>query len=101
MDSKRIHLSVMGEQPAPLPAGDSHLAADAPLEERVVAVLKTIYDPEIPVDIHDLGLIYELKVDAAGAGAVQMQRTAPAWPGVVSRGGVGVEQSESGARADW
>jgi FeS assembly SUF system protein len=80
MDSKRIHLPVMGEQPVLVPAGDTAIPADAPLEERVVAVLKTIYDPEIPVDIHDLGLIYELKTDAAGVVAIKMTLTSPACP---------------------
>ena len=34
------------------------------LENKVVEILKTIYDPEIPVDIYELGLIYEVKIDA-------------------------------------
>ena len=33
------------------------------LEQRVVAALRTIYDPEIPVNIYDLGLVYELRVE--------------------------------------
>jgi metal-sulfur cluster biosynthetic enzyme len=33
------------------------------LEQKIVAKLKTIFDPEIPVDIYDLGLIYEIKID--------------------------------------
>lgn len=80
MDSKRIHLPVMGEQPAPLPAGVPDLPADAPLAERVIGVLKTIYDPEIPVDIHDLGLIYDLKTDPTGVVAIKMTLTSPACP---------------------
>jgi FeS assembly SUF system protein len=84
MDSKRIHLSVMGEQPASLPAAPAELSADAPLEERIVAALKTIYDPEIPVDIHDLGLIYDLKIDPAGAVTIKMTLTSPACPVAMS-----------------
>ncbi len=80
MDTKRIHLPVMGEQPAPLPVATVQMSAEAPLEERIVAVLKTIYDPEIPVDIHDLGLIYDLKTDPAGAVAIKMTLTSPACP---------------------
>lgn len=34
------------------------------MESRVISILKTIYDPEIPVNIYDLGLIYEIEVDA-------------------------------------
>ena len=36
------------------------------LKDQVVAALKTVYDPEMPIDIYDLGLIYEVSVDAAG-----------------------------------
>ena|SRR5579871_6059821 len=49
-------------------------------EEAVVAALKTVYDPEIPVDIYELGLIYELKVAENGNVAVNMTLTAPACP---------------------
>jgi FeS assembly SUF system protein len=79
MDDKRFHLPVMGEQPAPAP-DEAAVPADAPLEERVVAVLRTIYDPEIPVNIHDLGLIYDLKVSPEGAVAIRMTLTTPACP---------------------
>lgn len=51
------------------------------LEERVIAALKTVYDPELPVNIYDLGLIYETKVDAdSGRVDVKMTLTAPACP---------------------
>ena len=51
------------------------------LEERVIAALKTVYDPELPVNIYDLGLIYETKVDAeTGRVDVKMTLTAPACP---------------------
>jgi FeS assembly SUF system protein len=82
MDNKRIHLPVMGEQPASPPAPE--LPADATLEDRVIAALKTIYDPEIPVDIHELGLIYELKTDSSGAVAIKMTLTSPACPVAMS-----------------
>ncbi len=56
-------------------------AAPAPdLEQKVVAVLKKIYDPEIPVNIHDLGLIYSVNVAGDGAVQVTMTLTAPACP---------------------
>ena len=45
---------------SPLPPKEPEYAADATLEEKVVAVLKTCYDPEIPVDIYQLGLIYHV-----------------------------------------
>ena len=51
-------------------------------EEKIVSMLKTVFDPEIPVNIYDLGLIY--KVDVAGSGVVNidMTLTAPNCPAV-------------------
>ena len=46
------------------------------LEARVIGMLRTIYDPEIPVNIYDLGLIYKLDVNAAGEVQVRMTLTA-------------------------
>jgi FeS assembly SUF system protein len=51
-----------------------------PLEERVVDVLKTCFDPEIPVNIYDLGLIYEVKVEEGNDVFVKMTLTSPACP---------------------
>jgi FeS assembly SUF system protein len=53
---------------------------DATLEEKVTLALKTVYDPEIPVDIHALGLIYALDIDADGVARIAMTLTAPACP---------------------
>jgi FeS assembly SUF system protein len=51
------------------------------LEARVIAALRSVFDPEIPVNIYDLGLIYELAVDdATGAVQIQMTLTAPGCP---------------------
>lgn len=51
------------------------------MEARVIAALKTVYDPEIPVDIYELGLIYGLTVDPLGNhAAIQMTLTAPGCP---------------------
>jgi len=49
------------------------------LEDKLIAELKTIYDPEIPVNIYDLGLIYNLK-EADGILDVEMTLTAPGCP---------------------
>src|ERR1700758_1986348 len=49
-------------------------------DEAVVAALKTVYDPEIPVDIYELGLIYGLKIAENGNVAINMTLTAPACP---------------------
>lgn len=55
--------------------------ADAGLRERVIAALRAIYDPEIPVNIYDLGLIYALEIDEAlGQVRVLMTLTAPGCP---------------------
>jgi FeS assembly SUF system protein len=53
---------------------------DTSLEERVVEALKTCYDPEIPVDIHTLGLIYKVEVKVGGEVEIDMTLTSPACP---------------------
>ena len=51
------------------------------LEARIIEALKTVYDPEIPVDIYELGLIYGINVDPIGNHAdIQMTLTAPGCP---------------------
>jgi FeS assembly SUF system protein len=50
------------------------------LKEQIVAALKKVYDPEMPVNIYELGLIYGIDVDDAGRAAVQMTLTAPNCP---------------------
>lgn len=52
-----------------------------PLQERIVEVMKTVYDPEIPVNIYELGMVYELKADEpTGDVYVKMTLTTPACP---------------------
>ena len=50
------------------------------LRPALQAALKTVFDPEIPVDIWELGLIYDLFVTAEGVAAIRMTLTAPACP---------------------
>lgn len=50
------------------------------LETNIVQVLKGIYDPEIPVNIYDLGLIYEIDIDEAKKAEITMTLTAPNCP---------------------
>jgi FeS assembly SUF system protein len=50
------------------------------LKDQVVAALRTVHDPEMPINIYDLGLVYEVSVDAAGEAAVRMTLTAPNCP---------------------
>ena len=49
-------------------------------EEAIVAMLKTVYDPEIPVNVYDLGLIYNIEVDDEKNVRIDMTLTAPNWP---------------------
>ena len=79
--------------PLPEPAGPSEPAAPpAPLAEpmtadqiqalkdRVVAMLHTCFDPEIPVNIYELGLIYDISIAPTGAVGIRMTLTSPACP---------------------
>ncbi len=50
------------------------------LRQQVIQALRTIYDPEMPVNIYELGLIYEVKADEAGFVSVRMTLTAPNCP---------------------
>ena len=50
------------------------------LENTIVEVLKSIFDPEIPVDIYELGLIYEVKIDKDKNVAIDMTLTSPNCP---------------------
>ena len=54
---------------------DPHL-----LHDPIVAAIKTVYDPEIPVDIYELGLIYRLDINEQGLVDIDMTLTAPACP---------------------
>jgi FeS assembly SUF system protein len=61
---------------------DTQVTADAddPLQRDIIAALKTVYDPEIPADIFELGLIYSVDVDDDRNVAVAMTLTAPGCP---------------------
>ena len=50
------------------------------LKNQIIEVLKTCYDPEIPVDIYELGLIYNIDVNEAGEVKLDMTLTSPACP---------------------
>ena len=51
-------------------------------EEEIVRMLKTVFDPEIPVNIYDLGLIYKIDLDTEGHLVIDMTLTAPNCPAV-------------------
>jgi len=73
-------------KPHPEPTGETpeigavDRAVTADLQPKVVEVLKTVFDPEIPVDIYELGLIYEIIADAERKVLVRMTLTSPACP---------------------
>jgi FeS assembly SUF system protein len=50
------------------------------LQEKVIAALKTVYDPEIPVNIYDLGLIYEVVITEENEAKIKMTLTSPGCP---------------------
>lgn len=50
------------------------------LKDRIVQTLKTVYDPEIPLNIYDLGLVYDIGISDTGNAHVQMTLTAPGCP---------------------
>jgi FeS assembly SUF system protein len=91
MPSKRFPLETNDPVPAVPPA---EAAPDTPppdgpplseeqiqnIQEGITAVLRTCYDPEIPVNIYELGLIYSVEVSPVGAVSVRMTLTSPACP---------------------
>lgn len=55
-------------------------STDHPLYDNIVEACRSVYDPEIPVNIYDLGLIYTIDIDDGGAVKVIMSLTAPGCP---------------------
>lgn len=54
------------------------------VEAEVIEAIRNVFDPEIPVNIYELGLIYEIKVSETGAVAIRMTLTAPSCPAAQS-----------------
>jgi FeS assembly SUF system protein len=84
-------LPVIPEPTPPAPAATSETDALVPdaartseLEPRILDAIRTVFDPEIPVNIVELGLIYDVFVDAAGIAAIRMTLTAPGCPAAQS-----------------
>lgn len=76
-----LRLARLANVTAPPRAADTpEIAPDASLAARIVAALRSVQDPEIPLNIYDLGLIYGFDVTAEGAVAIRMTLTAPACP---------------------
>ncbi len=74
----------MTAEPAPaIPEGEPLIrpsSTDHPLYDPVVEACRTVYDPEIPVNIYDLGLVYTIDIDAESAVRITMSLTAPGCP---------------------
>ena len=70
------------------PTTDARVVADPARTEAltpaIVEAISTVYDPEIPVNIWELGLIYDIAVDAAGVAGITMTLTAPGCPAAQS-----------------
>ena len=82
---KNLHV-IQPSQPEPAQTSDqtSALVADpaktAELKPAIIKAISTVFDPEIPVNIWELGLIYDVFVDANGVAGVRMTLTAPGCP---------------------
>lgn len=50
------------------------------MQQEIIKMLKTVYDPEIPVDIYELGLIYNIEVTEQGEANIEMTLTSPSCP---------------------
>jgi FeS assembly SUF system protein len=79
---------VPAAEPAPSTNDTGALVADTErtdaLKPAIVDAIRTVFDPEIPVNIWELGLIYDVFVDAGGVAAVRMTLTAPGCPAAQS-----------------
>jgi len=72
----------MGADSHDSPSGGTGLSAGTPddLKTKVIDVLRTCFDPEIPVNIYELGLIYKVNADPGGAVKIEMTLTSPGCP---------------------
>ena len=78
MTNLHLGMSKLGLPPASEPVYVDDLAL--PIKERVINAIKTVFDPELPVNIYDLGLIYDIAIDADQQVEINMTLTSPACP---------------------
>ncbi len=78
LDDRRI--DVASSTLEDIDAGASSLADESSLTERIIAALRTVHDPEIPVNIYDLGLIYRIEPKDQNMVEIDMTLTAPGCP---------------------
>ena len=81
------------ERPSSIPADEM-----ARLTDEIVAALKTVYDPEIPADIYELGLIYKVDIDDDRMVNIDMTLTTPNCPSAARNAGAGGERGRRRAR---
>jgi len=74
-DVSQVSLQAAGDEPPPLPQAELDRLTDA-----LVDKLKTVFDPEIPVDVYELGLIYKVDISDNLDVAIEMTLTAPGCP---------------------
>ena len=91
--------------PEPAVAFDADPVRTLELKPQIVEQLSTVYDPEIPVNIYELGLIYDIGVNKDGVAVIQMTLTAPGCPAAVTlpaevQGKVKSIEGVSNARVD-
>ncbi|MBI3260473.1 MAG: DUF59 domain-containing protein [Ignavibacteriae bacterium] len=83
------------------PTSSAQISEPTTLYEKVIAAIKTVYDPEIPVDIYELGLIYEVKIKDGNHVDVVMTLTSPGCfaagqiPGEVEQKIIAISEVES------
>ena len=77
MREQIVNLTRAGEQSAG--KREPEITGNTP-EERIVSAIRTVYDPELPVNVYDLGLIYSIEQEKPGCVGIQMTLTAPACP---------------------
>lgn len=88
MDGDELRPPTTETEPAEKPPDSAQVAGVKPLtgleaialQDKVIEALRTCYDPEIPVNIYELGLIYEAKVETSGEVCIKMTLTAPNCP---------------------
>ena len=88
LNMSRIHPQPAEEPAAPPPPAEAPAPPGEPLtpeqvkalEEKIVAALCTCFDPEIPVNIYELGLIYDIAIEEDGSVGIRMTLTSPGCP---------------------
>ncbi len=73
-----------GAPPAGAPPIESDPVKTLALKPLIVEQISTVFDPEIPVNIYELGLIYDIAVDGKGLAVIQMTLTAPGCPAAIT-----------------